>query len=188
MYRKDAIAGAIVLLFVVVFSTSAAAATQRGTTDGCAGAAVLSAGENGLGEAVEAILCLVNQERSQRGLPAVRLSQQLSQSATAQSQDMVQQQFFSHDSPRGLSFRQRIARSGYGRSRSYLGETLAWGSEDQAAPVGLIRALMASPLHKRVILDARFRDVGVGLVGAAPEPNVAGQSMTLTLDFGRRWR
>lgn len=202
IHRKDAIVGSIVLLSALVLNASAASAakrtaaaaakrpvparTVRTAPAGCPGATVLAAPDDARAGAVDAILCLVNQERTTRGLAAVRLSQQLSQSAAAHSADMVQNKFFSHASSDGMSFRPRVARSGYVRTRSYIAETLAWGTDEFATPLELVRSLMASPSHKAAILDGRFRDVGIGLVGAVPAEAVAADGATLTLQFGRR--
>ena len=78
-HRKDAIAGTILLLLVMALNTSAAWATKRVATDACPAPAVADARFR---EAIT-ILCLVNRERTTRGLTAVRVSQQLSQSALA---------------------------------------------------------------------------------------------------------
>ena len=45
---------------------------------------------------------------------------------------------------------------------------------------------MESAPHRRIVLDRRFRDVGIGLVAAAPLADVAVGGATLTIDFGRR--
>jgi uncharacterized protein YkwD len=185
-HRKDAVAGSIVLLVVMTLMTSAAGAAGRGATDACTGTTLLATTDGARAGAVGAILCLVNRERTRRGLAAVRLSPQLSQSATAFSEDMAQRKFFGHVSPDGSNLRQRIGRTGYLRSASYVAETLAWASDELATPAELVRALMGSPGHKRVILDGRFRDIGVGLATGVPDAETSGDGATLTLDFGRR--
>jgi uncharacterized protein YkwD len=183
IHRKDAIAGTILLLLVMALNTNAASAAKRAATDGCPAPAVADAR---LGAAIT-ILCLVNRERTTRGLTAVRVSQQLSQSALAHTKDMVEHRFFGHTDSAGMSFRQRVARSGYVRNSStYIAETLAWGSAQWGTPAGLVGSLMGSPSHKRAVLDGRFREIGVGLIGAVPFPQLADEGATLTLQFGRR--
>ncbi|HEX8156629.1 MAG TPA: CAP domain-containing protein [Solirubrobacteraceae bacterium] len=183
MHRKDAIAGSILLLVVIALNVGAASAAKRAGTGGCPAIATADARAS----AANAILCLVNRERTMRGLAAVRVSQQLSQSAIAHSKDMVEHRFFSHADSGGMSFRERVARSGYVRNgATYIAETLAWGSYELATPVELMRSLMRSPSHKRAILEGRFRDIGVGLLDAVPFPALADRGATLTLQFGRR--
>jgi uncharacterized protein YkwD len=187
MQRKDAVVGSIVLMFAMALATSAGLAARRAAGDGCTGTTVRAATADARRVADDAILCLVNRERSRRGLAAVRLSKALSRSATAHSEDMAQSKFFSHVGSGGTSIRQRVDRSGYLRgSDDRVGETIAWGSAEFGTPAQLMGALMGSPGHRRVILDRRFRDVGVGLVSGVPVRASSDDGATLTLVFGRR--
>jgi uncharacterized protein YkwD len=187
MHRRDAVGGLIVVLLVMALGAGAALAAKRGAGHGCSGATVLTSGGDVRGPAVAAILCHVNRQRAMRGRAPVRLSQRLSRAAILHSQDMTQHTFFSHTSSNGMNVRERVARTGYLRDgRSLVAETLAWGSAELAAPAQLVRALMGSPSHKQVVLDPRFRDVGVGLAGGVPDAKMPGGGATLTLVFGRR--
>jgi len=182
MLRASAVAGAIAL----VGGGSMGSGTAVAAGGGCARAAAM-ADTTTLKPASDAVLCLVNRTRAMRGLAPVQASRQLKWSAAAHSRDMVFRQFFSHVSPGGLDARQRILRSGYLRNRrgSKIGETIAWGTAGRATPAGLMRSFMNSSAHRRVLLDRRYRDVGVGLALGAPIGG-AGAGATLTLDFGRR--
>ena len=188
MLRRDAVAGAIVLLVVLALDASVASAAKRWSGDGCTGAAGLAASAAAVTTASDSILCLVNRERTKRGLPAVRRSAQLTQSALGFSEDMARRKFFAHVSPGGVNLRQRVAATGYLRNSHsrYIGETIAWGSGEFATPVELVKSLMDSPGHRRILLDGRFRDIGIGLATAPPVRGVGSDGATLTLDFGRR--
>jgi len=179
-----AIAGAIGALFVALSVTGTAAAANKKQAPSCAGATV-SAASAGSGSAVTTVLCLVNRERTRRGMAAVRLSQTLSQSASLHSEDMASRKYFSHVSPNGGTLRQRVARAGYARS-SIVGETIAWGTDVYSTPAELVRSFMTSAGHKRILLDRRYREVGIGMAMAAPMTGMEGEAATLTLDFGRR--
>ncbi len=108
---------------------------------------------------------------------------------------MVARQYFEHVTPNGVNVRQRAARAGYLRKRSAcrmrkrsgckINETIAWGTESQSTPAELVRMFMTSPGHRRILLDRRYRDIGVGLAPGAPVSGL-GNGATLTLDFGRR--
>lgn len=137
--------------------------------------------------AADAVLCLVNVERSQRGLPPVVASSLLGRAADSHSIDMVRRGYFSHITPTGQDLRTRVARTGYlrGVRRPALGETIAWGSDYYASPVELVKDLMSSAVHRAIIVDRRFRDVGVGLALGAPLQGM-GAGATLSLNFGRR--
>src|SRR5688500_17990308 len=61
----------------------------------------------------EIVLCLVNRQRTSRGLSALRANDRLDRAARGHSRAMVDQRFFSHDSPGGASVLQRVKRRGY---------------------------------------------------------------------------
>lgn len=142
-------------------------------------------GEVGQGDLARATLCLLNEERTSRGLPRLRLNDRLSNAAERHSRDMVQRTYFSHDSLSGLSFVDRIRRAGYLRSaRSWsAGENLAWGSGTRGAPEQIMRAWMNSSGHRANILTGRFREVGIGVAEGAPV-RVGSAAATYTTDFG----
>jgi uncharacterized protein YkwD len=154
----------------------------------CAGAAAIPATPAMRQAAADAVLCLVNAERAQRALRAVVASKPLTRAATGHSTDMVRRGYFSHLSPDGLNLRTRVARTGYlrGCRRPVLGETLGWGTDVYATPAELVKGFMHSPEHKAIILDRRYREIGVGLALGAPMQGMGSSGATLSLDFGRR--
>jgi len=180
--RGSAIAGTIALLTCCALGSGTASAAESG----CAQAAA-TADTTTLVQASDAVMCLVNGERARRGLAPLRAQRLLNRSAQAHSRDMVARQYFEHVSPNGVNVRQRIARAGYLRKRSActIGETIAWGTESQSTPAELVRMFMTSPGHRRIMLDRRYRDIGVGLALGAPVSGMD-DGATLTLDFGRR--
>jgi uncharacterized protein YkwD len=168
-----------------------AGVAQAAITDavpaGCAAATVIPTNPTMRQAASDAVLCLINVERTLRGLAPVLTSSQLGKAATSHASDMVRRKYFSHVTPNGEDLRKRVARTGYlrGARRPALGETLAWGSDLYASPAELVKDLMQSPEHKAIIVDRRFRDIGVGLALGAPEDGM-GSGSTLSLNFGRR--
>ena len=134
-----------------------------------------------------ATLCLINAQRREHGLGALRLNPRLSKAARAHSRDMVARRYFSHTTPDGVGFEQRIRESGYMRaSRHWLvGENIAWGWRRRSSARKIVRAWMHSPPHREEILRPSFRDVGIGVVSGVPKPLPAGGA-TYTVDFGVR--
>ena len=181
MARRIATAAAVVLAGWATGTGSAAAAVA-----GCAGASA-APHDTTVASAGSVIACLVNAERRRRGVPRVRASWQLGRAARAHSRDMVARGFFAHVSPEGQTVRQRAVRTGYLRGRrGEIEEALGWAAgADLSSPRQLVDMLMRSEPHRRILLDGRFCDVGVGLVLGAPASAIPG-STTLTLDFGRR--
>jgi uncharacterized protein YkwD len=152
----------------------------------CASASVEAGGASNR-QFVRATLCRVNQERTSRGMKRVRLSRRLGRAARRHAGDMVQRNYFAHDSLGGGDFVGRIRRTGYLRSagRWVVGENLAWGAGDRSSPEATVQAWMDSPPHRANILKRRFREVGIGVVFGAPVPGQS-QAATYATDFGRR--
>ena len=99
--------------------------------------------------------------------------------------------FFSHDSANGQPFSQRLAQAYSPRGfRTWsVGENLVWGGPD----IGAARALrlwLSSPPHRANLLNARWREIGLGAVHSASAPGVyGGRAATIvTADFGARSR
>lgn len=112
----------------------------------------------------QSTLCLLNEERRKVGQPALRTSARLGIAAEAHGRDMAEHRYFAHDSLDGRSFVDRIKQSGYltpKPSNWTVGENLAWGSGSLATPDSIVRAWMASPAHRRNILTADFREIGL---------------------------
>jgi uncharacterized protein YkwD len=132
-------------------------------------------------------LCLINVQRHSHGLPAVRLNPRLSQAARAHSRDMVRRRYFSHTTPEGLSFADRIRGTGYLRASRqwFVGENLAWGWRGRDSARRIVRAWMHSPPHREVMLNPAYREVGIGIVSGVPRPLPPGGA-TYTADFGVR--
>jgi uncharacterized protein YkwD len=134
--------------------------------------------------AVRATLCTLNAKRSRHGLRPLKLNKRLSRAARRHARDMVRRDYFGHDSLGGGTFVDRIRRSGYLRgARGWtVGENLAWGTYGRATPRVITRMWMRSAGHRANILNASFRDVGIGLVLGTPGAN--GPGATYATDFG----
>lgn len=132
----------------------------------------------------DSALCLVNQERSARGLKPLEPNRRLGRAATGHARDMVTKGYFSHDSADGRTFVDRIRNAGYVARRALpaLGEDLAWGSGELATPRAIVAMWMESRGHRRNILDPMFRQAGMGV--AFGDPDADADSVTYALDFG----
>jgi uncharacterized protein YkwD len=128
-------------------------------------------------------LCLVNQERTSRGLRPLKLNMRLKKAATAHTRDMVARNYFAHEAPGGADFVDRIRKAGYiARVMPALGEDLAWGSGSLGTPRAIVKGWMDSPGHRANILFPKFREAGVGV--AIGDPGAGQEGATYTLDFG----
>jgi len=135
-----------------------------------------------------AALCLVNQERTSRGLKPLQPNRRLARAAAGHAKDMVAKGYFSHDSADGRSFVDRIRTAGYIVPRAFpsLGEDLAWGSGTLGTPREIVQSWMESPGHRANILDRKFRQAGMGV--AFGDPGAGMDGVTYALDFGSSGR
>jgi uncharacterized protein YkwD len=131
--------------------------------------------------------CLINNERSHRGLKRLRSNPALNDAATSYAKLMVAKEFFDHVTPTGVDLLDRILNTDYlNKGQSYsIGENLAWGTGSYATPRSIVRQWMHSPGHRRNILDKHFRDLGLGIVRGVPDPS-AGSGATYVNEFGAR--
>jgi uncharacterized protein YkwD len=136
----------------------------------------------------EAILCLVNRERELHGERPLASSAKLTRAAQGHSDDMAGKDYFSHVAPDGSSPLDRMRASGYiynSRIGYEVGENIAWGTLWLASPQSIVNSWMASPEHRANILDASYRETGVGVSPHAPASMSDGQAGGLyTQDFG----
>ncbi len=166
--------------------TSAFAAPAGAAAAPCQGATDLPA-QVSASDSKAATLCLVNRERTRRGIPSLGANRALATAARGHANDMVVRQYFSHMSQAGEDFFDRIKDAGYGGSSRIMlaGENLAWGSGELATPEAIVAAWMASPGHRTNILRRGFREIGIAVVDGTP---VAGGMVgaTYATSFGHR--
>lgn len=177
----------IAIVVAVSLACLPGAASASAATSSCPNATLVPSAAT-LRQASDAVLCLINAARAQRGVPALRVSSLLTRAAAAHSADMVRRHYFSHITPGGLAPRQRVSRTGYLRkSRAgAVNETLAIGDGDLSTPSSLVRLLMQDLPHRRIVLGRSFRDVGLGLVLGYPIGGASAGGVTLTVDYGHR--
>ena len=120
-----------------------------------------------------AVACLINEQRTERGVPALSSSPKLNTSAQRWTDAMVASGNFDHG-----DFIHRFDAVHYHWQSA--GENIATG---YATPRRTVAAWMASPDHCRNILDPTFRDVGIG-ERSAPVHGWASGPATWTQDFG----
>src|SRR4051812_27692522 len=153
----------LLLVAVAAGASPASAATVCASADGPTAQASTVALAN-------SALCLVNQERTSRGLKALKANRRLAKAAALHARDMVARGYFSHDSASGGSFVDRIRHAGYVAPRVFpsLGEDLAWGSGTLGTPRQIVASWMNSPGHRANILSHRFREAGMGVAFGDP--------------------
>ncbi|HEV7884604.1 MAG TPA: CAP domain-containing protein [Solirubrobacteraceae bacterium] len=168
-------------LFAVPGAATAAAAP-------CANADLMPTAANGP-QVRGATLCLLNRERTSRGLSRLRHDGQLRKVAQGYSREMVRQRFFDHVGRDGSTLTGRVrGRTTYLRSVASwsLGENLYWGTGERGTPRESVDGWMHSPGHRHNILNPGFRDIGIGIAIGAPEDVDGEPAATYTTEFGTR--
>jgi uncharacterized protein YkwD len=167
-----------------------ASVSRRGATRAsftCANANLIPDSED-LAAVRSATLCLVNRERVLDGERPLQDNGKLMRAAQGHSEDMVSQDYFSHYGPSGDTPGSRMRAAGYISSPNVgyeIGENIAWGTLRLATPKAIVEAWMRSQGHRENILDAHYRDTGMGVVAAVPHSFGSGQPGAIyTQDFG----
>ena len=110
-------------------------------------------------EVREALLCLHNEERAERSLPALKENTRLRRRGRRRtprtwSARLLQPHRARRSDVRGADPRRRVRAAG--TTAGQLGENLAWGTGALATPRGVMAAWMDSPGHRHTILQPRL--------------------------------
>lgn len=103
----------------------------------------------------------INQIRQKQGLTELQANEKLAEVARRYSQQMAEQDFFSHTSPTGETPSQRVRSAGIGYR--LVGENL-FKSTNIPQPVNAaVEGWMDSPGHRENILRSQYRETGIGV-------------------------
>jgi uncharacterized protein YkwD len=128
-----------------------------------------------------AIVRAINRQRSKHGLSALRSSRRLAKAADYHSWEMLDANYFAHESRDGGPFDQRVRR--FARHKA-LGETLAMlGGCGRRSAGKVVRMWMNSPGHRAILLSSSYRRVGIGKRTGDLGGN---RACVVTADFGSK--
>jgi uncharacterized protein YkwD len=139
-------------------------------------------------QARKAILCLLNEERAAKGLPAFERSKKLQRAAQKHSARMTGSGCFEHQCPGEGDLVSRLGTVDYllgGLLGWICAENIAWGEATAGTPRAMMDAWMNSAGHRANILNRDLREVGVGFAKGSPA-NARAPAGTYTTDFGSR--
>jgi uncharacterized protein YkwD len=112
--------------------------------------------------AEQAVLSLINKDRTTAGLVAVRVDSRLMAIARARSTDMATKDYFSHTQPDGRNVFDILTAQHI--TWYDAGEIIAWNNYSMDYTAGIANSQwMSSPGHRAIILSTDFNYVGVGL-------------------------
>lgn len=102
---------------------------------------------------------LANQERRSAGLSPLKENLVLNQAALAKAQDMIENDYFNHTSPSGVTPWYWFKKNGYAYKAA--GENLAIGFLDS---VEVENAWEESPSHRQNLLNPNFKEIGIAVL------------------------
>jgi uncharacterized protein YkwD len=108
-----------------------------------------------LTRAESSLLTVMNEARMAHGLRPLHADWRLERAARSHSSNMLRTGVFFHG-----AFNARIRSVGVRAPR--VGENLAWGAGSLSRARAIVRVWLASPGHRRNLLDPGYRLVGIG--------------------------
>lgn len=137
------------------------------TAPSCKGADV-PAPQQSLAATRTAITCLVDAARAERGLPALKANARLQTAAQRFARSLDPAKPLTHAGRDGSTPLTRISDAGYARGASGFSaaETLGRSKGSLATPATRVKKWLAASATRKLLLSAKYRDVGVGVVTA----------------------
>lgn len=120
-----------------------------------------------------------NERRAAQQAAPLQLNAQLTKAAQTKAQDMVERNYWSHNTPEGNAPWEFVNNAGYSYAKA--GENLAYGFNDEDAVVG---GWMNSPSHRANMLDANYQEVGFGFA-ESPDFVEDGPSTVVVAMYGQ---
>ena len=127
----------------------------------------------------EKVVELTNIEREKAGLQPLKINNQLANTAQNHSNNMAEDDFFSHTGADGSSVSDRVEDSGYQYSTT--GENIAAG---QTSAEEVVEGWMDSPGHRANILNPDYTEIGVGYEQLQNDPGSVNYNHYWTQVFG----
>lgn len=106
----------------------------------------------------ENIITLTNSSRKTNNIPGLHHSKTLEVAAQKKAEDMLRNEYFSHNTPGGKTPWDFIDETGYGYL--YAGENLAIHFDSAES---VIAGWLTSPGHRKNILNEKYTEIGIGV-------------------------
>ena len=179
--RGLAVAGLIGLL--VAFAALLGPAAERSAAAQCKNSS-LPGFKLSEREARKATLCLINRERSKRGMRGFDIHKAQNRAANDHNKAMIKKECFDHQCPGERDLVGRVEAAGYLPCKCSwsVAENIAWGKGGTSSPREIVNAWMNSSGHRANILNGKFEDIGIAVHDGAP--GAGGGTATYTTDFG----
>lgn len=150
-----------------VGAPAVAAPTSAASTPTCKGADVPATAQS-VAATRSAIACLIDAARAERRLAPLKADARLQTAAQRFARALDPAKPLTHAGRDGSTPLSRISAAGYGRGASGISaaETLGRSKGSLATPAVRVRKWLGAAATRKLLLSARYRDVGVGVVTA----------------------
>ena len=139
--------------------TSSGTSTNKGTGNN-SGSGTSQSNTSSLTADELEVFDLINKQRTNNGLPALKIDEELQNVARIKAQDMVNKSYFAHESPTyGTPFNMM---KNFGITYKTAGENIAGNSSNS----GAVTAWMNSPGHRANILNSSYNYTGLAVVSS----------------------
>ncbi len=128
---------------------------------------------------IDGLVQETNERRTAQAQKPLALNAQLTKAAQIKAQDMVERDYWSHNTPDGNAPWEFVNNAGYSYAKA--GENLAYGFTDEDDVVG---GWMNSPTHRANMLDANYQEVGFGFA-ESPDYVDSGPSTIVVAMYGQ---
>lgn len=178
--NRSNIAKAIAL---ITASLAIAAPAQAGATS-CANTDIVPSPAN-VSQVDKALTCLVNEQRTNAGVPKLRTKASIARVAQSYAAQMGREHFFSHTAPNGATQTTRLKATGYfnGARKWYIGENIFEAPTGSDTPAMILDNWMHSAGHRANIMNRKLKDFGVGHILTTPTGELGTTAVAL---FGGR--
>jgi uncharacterized protein YkwD len=114
------------------------------------------------GSFAAALLNMINAARLENGLPALNINQSVNAIAQYRSRDMIERNYFSHQTPEGKRIDTILPE--FGITYAACGENIQYASPPSSAnPESFFNTWMDSDLHRANMLSGNFSQIGIGV-------------------------
>lgn len=120
------------------------------------------------------LINLLNRDRQYLGLPPLEENPELNEAAFLKANDLLEKDYFSHQSPEGVSPWYWLKKAGY--DYEIAGENLAIGFLDSEE---VYSAWLDSPSHRANLLNPRYKNIGL----AVAKGDYQGNETTVVVQF-----
>jgi len=115
---------------------------------------------------IDEVVRATNQERLSAGLEPLSYNEKLADAARRKASNMLEENYWSHNSPSGKSPWTWFKAAGY--NYTFAGENLAKDFGDTSR---MISAWMASPTHRDNIVSSKYKEIGIAVVPGTLQGN-----------------